>query len=420
MQKKRAIRQQIENQRKQLTKDQVNSLSHAIIENLKSLYEFQNSRTIHCYVAWRHEVNTHDLIVEMLSQGRWVVVPVVDLQNHTLIHSEIKSFDELKPGAFGILEPPKELLRPVDIAEIELILVPGVAFDLHGNRIGYGGGYYDAFLRQSRAIKIGLAYEFQIVDELPTTDGDEKVDLVVTEKTIYRVNPLRNKIITVINRLEQTYGVEVWQNKKRDPLDMLIKTVLSQNTSDWNRDMAWEKLKHRFPTWEQVVQTQQQELAEAIRSAGLANQKSQRILEILQWIKQKYGRLNLDFICEMSVDEAIQTFTQLKGIGIKTMCVVLAFACGKDVFPVDTHVHRLCKRFGFVPKNASAEKTHYIMQRLVPAGKSYSFHINLLKHGRQTCKAQNPLCWKCPVFEYCEYEFKEERRAAGKGAQENM
>jgi len=217
------------------------------------------------------------------------------------------------------------------------------------------------------------------------------------------------KLNAVIAKLEESYGVEQWQPKKRDVLDSLIKTVLSQSTSDWNRDLAWEALKQNYPRWEEVIKLSKRELAKIIRPAGLGNQKAARILEILKWIKETYGRLNIDFIGEMPTEEAIATFTKLKGIGIKTMSVVLAFACGRDIFPVDTHVHRLCRRFGFVPSNATADKTHYLMQAALPAGKAFSFHINLLTHGRQICKAQNPLCGRCPVFDYCEYELKWQR-----------
>ncbi len=220
------------------------------------------------------------------------------------------------------------------------------------------------------------------------------------------------KLRAVIAKLEEVYGVEVWQPEKRSVLNHLILTVLSQSTSDWNRNLAWEALKKSYPNWEDVIRLSPQKLAAVIRSAGLANQKSERILEILKWIKKEYGDLNIDFICAMPVEEAIATFTKLKGIGIKTMNVVLAFACGKDIFPVDTHVHRLCRRLGFVPHNASPEKTHYLMQEKLPPGKAFSFHINLLKHGRQICKAQNPLCDRCPVFDLCEYDLKWQRRRA--------
>jgi endonuclease-3 len=221
---------------------------------------------------------------------------------------------------------------------------------------------------------------------------------------------LNEKLTAVISQLEETYGIEVWQRKKRSVLDSLIQTVLSQSTSDWNRDLAWAALKKSYPNWEAVIKLSKKQLADVIRSAGLANQKAERILEILKWIKNEYGELNIDFICSRPEEEVIATFIKLKGVGIKTISVVLAFACGKDIFPVDTHVHRLCRRFGFVPANASADKTHFLMQEVLPPGKAFSFHINLLKHGRQICKAQNPLCDRCPVFDWCEYELKRQRR----------
>lgn len=221
---------------------------------------------------------------------------------------------------------------------------------------------------------------------------------------------LENKIRAVIAKLEEAYGVEIWRPEKHSVLDSLILTVLSQSTSDWNRDLAWEALKKSYPDWQGVLKLSKKQLAAVIRSAGLANQKSERMLEILKWIKSEYGELNIDFICQLPIDEAMATFTKLKGIGVKTMSVVLAFGCGKDIFPVDTHVHRLCRRLGFVPHNASPEKTHYLMQKILPPGKAFSFHINLLKHGRQICKARNPLCDRCAVFDFCEYEWKGQRR----------
>jgi endonuclease-3 len=146
------------------------------------------------------------------------------------------------------------------------------------------------------------------------------------------------------------------------------------------------------------------DIANAIRPAGLGNQKSQRIQEILQWIKEHYGALNLDFICDMDPQEVMDTFCKLKGIGVKTMSVVLAFSCGVDIFPVDTHVHRLCRRIGLVPPDTkSPEKTFHFMQTRVPQGKAFSLHLNLIKHGRTICKARKPLCEQCSLTEMCDY-----------------
>lgn len=203
--------------------------------------------------------------------------------------------------------------------------------------------------------------------------------------------------------LEEVLGIP----EVHDPLpalDNLMLTLLSQNTNDVNRDKAYHTLRKRFPTWEAVMRADVREIADAIRVAGIANQKSQRMQAILRWIDAQYGKLDLAFLCEMDTQEVIETFCQLKGIGIKTISVVLAFSCGVDIFPVDTHVHRLCNRIGLVkPPTASPEQTFSQMQSRVPAGKAFSFHLNLIKHGRTICKARKPLCAQCPLRQTCDY-----------------
>jgi endonuclease-3 len=222
----------------------------------------------------------------------------------------------------------------------------------------------------------------------------------------------RSKISGVIAHLEERFGREVWQ-PDHDVLDNLILTMLSQNTSDLNRDRAYGRMRERFKSWREVARAEVSVLEEALRPGGLAQQKSRRIQDVLVWVEETEGRMSLDFVCDMSVSEAIDLLTKLPGVGVKTVAVVLAFACGRDVFPVDTHVHRICRRLGFVPRNATAEKTFYLMEEIVPSGEKYSFHINLLKHGRTICKAQNPRCWDCPVYRACEYEGKEAQREKG-------
>lgn len=213
---------------------------------------------------------------------------------------------------------------------------------------------------------------------------------------------LVTKTAKVVQALEGRFGVPQWRGR-RDPLDVLIRAILSQNTNDDNLDKAYNRLKERFPTWKEVRMADPRDIAEAIRPGGLANQKSRRIKDILVWIESTYGELNLDFLCKMDPDEAIRVFCAHKGIGIKTISVVLAFACGKDVFPVDTHVHRITRRLGLVPANAIPEKTHWLMKGLIPPGKSPTFHLNLLRLGRTICRPKNPLCDQCPLWRYCEY-----------------
>lgn len=184
---KRRIRDRIESKRRNLAEDWVRGTSAAIARRVLLLPEIEEARTVHSYVAWGNEVRTHDLIETLLAHGKRLVVPKVDLPHHRLLHGAIRSFDELRPGAFGILEPPEERLVPVDLSEIDAILVPGVAFDLHGHRVGFGGGFYDGFLRQMTVPKIGLAFHFQIVEQIPTRPEDERVNLVVTEQGVFRV-----------------------------------------------------------------------------------------------------------------------------------------------------------------------------------------------------------------------------------------
>jgi len=213
---------------------------------------------------------------------------------------------------------------------------------------------------------------------------------------------LTEKVANIVASLEDKFGIP--QRKTNlDPLSNLILTVLSQNTNDKNRDQAYHRLKESFPTWDQVMGANVKKIKAAIRPGGLAKQKSERIKNILKWIHQEYGSLNLDNLCTMNPEEAIEKFCQLKGIGVKTISVVLMFSCGIDIFPVDTHVHRICRLLGLVPKNATAEKTFWLMQPHVPEGKSFSFHINLLKLGRTICLARKPRCEQCPISSFCDY-----------------
>ena len=209
-----------------------------------------------------------------------------------------------------------------------------------------------------------------------------------------------SRIGLIADRLESKFGKP---ERKRGGkfLNSLILTVLSQNTNDRNRDVAYERLRRKFPDWQEVKDASLEEIKEAIRPAGLSNQKSKHIKELLEWIDKTYRTFDLDFLCDDKADEVIDTFMQRRGIGIKTISVVLAFACGKDIFPVDTHVHRICRRLGLVPENASAEKTHLLMQPLVPKGRSFSLHMNLLSLGRTLCKARNPNCPSCPLNDLC-------------------
>ena len=211
----------------------------------------------------------------------------------------------------------------------------------------------------------------------------------------------KQKVKEVSDILEKMFGVP--EREEVEPLDCLIRTILSQNTNDVNRDKAYDNLRERFPTWEDVLTADVEKIEAEIRVGGLSNQKSKRIKNFLNQLKSEKGTLSLDFINELPTNEAAEFLCQHKGIGIKTAYVTLAFAFGRDVFPVDTHILRISKRLGFVPNNCTAEKAHELVAPLVPQGKAFPFHINLIRFGRKICHARNPKCYECPITDYCLY-----------------
>lgn len=213
---------------------------------------------------------------------------------------------------------------------------------------------------------------------------------------------LKRQVRKITLVLEKQYGVPR-REYSGDPLDILIETILSQNTNDQNRDWAHRRLKSRFPRWEDVLKGKTGSIVSAIRPGGLAEQKARRIREILHWIKEREGRLSLFFLRKMDEEEMKKTMGGLKGIGPKTLHCLLLFGLGKEAFPVDTHVLRIGKRLGFIPERMDAEKAHRWMAPLVPKGKSLSLHLNLIRFGRSVCKAKNPLCNACFVSDGCLY-----------------
>ncbi len=209
----------------------------------------------------------------------------------------------------------------------------------------------------------------------------------------------------IIQKLERAYGVPVNRRAPRstDPLDMLVKIILSQATSDTNSDRTFAALKRRYPTWDAVLRAREATLADTIRSGGLANQKARVIREVLRQIKAERGSLDLRFLHDADVQEAVSFLSAFRGIGPKTVACTLLFACHKNVFPLDTHIFRILRRVGLIPPKSSDARAHEIMNRLVPAGKFYSFHVNLIRHGRKLCRPRDPLCEQCPIVEYCDY-----------------
>ena len=213
---------------------------------------------------------------------------------------------------------------------------------------------------------------------------------------------LKSKAQAVHQQLLEVYGQPQWRSHL-DPISQVVSTIISQNTSDVNRDKAFERLRVRFASWEVLRDAPVEAIEEAIRPAGLARQKAPRIKVALQFITQERGELSLDFLKDLSVDEAKAWLTQVKGIGPKTAAIILLFSLGMPAFPVDTHVHRVTQRLGLIGPKVSAEQAHAILEDLLPADIYYSFHLNIIRHGREICHARNPKCEICPLQTLCDY-----------------
>ncbi|MCL4531889.1 MAG: endonuclease III [Actinobacteria bacterium] len=202
--------------------------------------------------------------------------------------------------------------------------------------------------------------------------------------------------------LEQEYGRPA-PRKRLSPLDELILTILSQHTSDMNSDRAFAALKERFPSWEAVRDARVDEIADAIKSGGLARMKAPRIKDLLLHLHVERGSLDLDFLHGMGLEEGRSYLLNLGGVGPKTAACVLLFSCGKPAFPVDTHVHRVARRLGLIDATTTADEAHRLLEAMVPPDEVYTFHVNLITHGRRICKSQRPLCEQCVLAPKCDF-----------------
>lgn len=186
-------------------------------------------------------------------------------------------------------------------------------------------------------------------------------------------------------------------------IDEIVATVLSQHTSDINSERAFAQLKDVFPSWEQVAAAPVGQVADAIRCGGIADQKARRIQQILAAIEDREGRINLDRLHDAD-DAAVAAYLEsLPGVGPKTAACVLTFALGRAAFPVDTHVHRIAIRLGWIPAKTTADAAHRILAQIVPARIRYDLHVALVTHGRTVCRAQRPRCDQCVLRDLCAF-----------------
>ncbi len=185
------------------------------------------------------------------------------------------------------------------------------------------------------------------------------------------------------------------------PAEEMVFTILAQNTTDINAGRALEALKKKYPAWEDVARAPIRSIASAIKSSGISGPKSRYIKGSLTALLEEHGDLSMDFLEGMEDREALDYLRQLPGVGIKTASCVLMFSLGRPVMPVDTHVFRVCKKLDFLPEDATRESAHWILNAIVPPEDKYSFHINLVTHGRKVCKAIRPKCLDCVIEGLC-------------------
>lgn len=211
-----------------------------------------------------------------------------------------------------------------------------------------------------------------------------------------------NKAQQTYKALEKAFGSPEWRQPLA-PVDELVSTILSQNTNDINRDRAFDHLKERFESWEAVRDAPAEAVMEAIRPAGLANQKGPRMQSILRQISSERGKLDLEFLKKMEKEAARKWLTRFNGVGPKTAAIVLQFSLGIPAFPVDTHVYRVSGRVGLRPEKMSVEKTHGLMEVLFKPAQYGPGHLNFIRLGREVCHPRNPECEFCPLMSFCDF-----------------
>lgn len=204
----------------------------------------------------------------------------------------------------------------------------------------------------------------------------------------------------LIEILDERYG-RTPQQPSGAPVTELVVTLLSQHTSDHNSGHAMHRLLERFPTWEDVIAAPTAEVEEAIRPGGLAPTKAPRIQALLSEVRDRAPDFELAELSEMPLDDAKRWLRSLPGVGPKTAACVLLFALARPALPVDTHVDRVSRRLGLVPKKASVEQAHDLLEAQLEPDEVYAFHVDLIQHGRRTCHARSPQCEDCPLLDRC-------------------
>ena len=227
--------------------------------------------------------------------------------------------------------------------------------------------------------------------------------MAATGTTIKRVKSGRRPRATardVMEILGPEYGPVEWI-PRYNPAEELVYTILSQHTSDLNSERAFNNLMKTFGTLEAIGEAPPEEIESAIRMGGLSKTKAPRIKAILNLVLEEVGSFDLSFLAEMPLEEAKAWLKKLPGIGPKTAAIILCFSLGMPAMPVDTHIYRVSQRLGLIRKKINAEKAHDILEPMVAPEDVFAFHIYLIRHGREVCKAQRPKCGQCIISDHC-------------------
>ncbi|MDR3687831.1 MAG: endonuclease III [Fimbriimonas sp.] len=212
----------------------------------------------------------------------------------------------------------------------------------------------------------------------------------------------KDEIRSILEQLEARFG-RPRLIARFDPMDELVSCILSQHTSDANSFPAFTNLRATYPDWQDVVDAGPERVADAIRKAGLANQKSKNIVACLIEIYTRFGSYTLEPLRTMPTLQARKWLMELPGVGPKTASIVLCFSMGRETIPVDTHVYRVSWRIGILPEHVGEVKAHDLLLDSVPSELAFRYHVDLIQHGRVICKAPLPNCSACPIRERCRW-----------------
>lgn len=220
----------------------------------------------------------------------------------------------------------------------------------------------------------------------------------------------RAHVLEIVRRLAEAHG-PLHYERRHPPVSELVTTLLSHSTTDANQERAFRELRARFPSWDEVRRAPTEDVADAVRVAGLANQKAPRIQETLDRIADDPRGSDLEWLGGVPLEEAMAFLTSFGGVGPKTAGCVMCFSFGAHVVPADTHVHRIALRTGIVPRGATATAAQVRLTRWTPVGCAFATHMRLITHGRRVCLARAPRCGECVLLDVC----REGRRRAALG-----